>query len=379
MALGRMVRGEGRETPVDWLTCLLSTAHGERVRDAVERQQAAYFAAECLEQLGGKAALIGASTVALPELWRNLTTSLAGVVEGTALPVADRLRAGTWLGDLGDPRIPVTAAQWQTEWVRRTTTFGAPTGYWCYVRGGAYRIGGWQANEPDATITLPGFWLARYPITVVQYAPFVAEGYGEDAEHWWTTEGWQWKQAQKRRQPWRWNDPKYNGPNQPVTGITWYEATAYCAWLSTQVAAKAYELRLPTEAEWEAAAAYDAQMQRQPYPWGTAELTPERAIHDASELGRPAPVGCCPSGAASCGALDLAGNVWELTASNYPAYPFGSHKLQRNFTDGRTAWRGGGWRNKSLNVRCEIRFKSTLPNDDLNDGFRVVMPHTEPN
>ena len=372
LALGRMARGEGRETPVDWLTFLLSTAHGERVRDAAEQQPAAYFAYECLEQMGGKTALIGASTVALPELWQNLITNLVKVVEGTALPVADRLRAGTWLGDLGDPRMPVTPADWRTEWVRRNEHFGQPPGYWCYVRQGAYRIGGWAANKPEATITLPAFWLARYPITVAQYAPFVADGYGEDAECWWTKAGWQWKKSQKRTQPLYWNDAKYGGVNQPVIGVTWYEAAAYCAWLSAQTG---YELRLPTEAEWEAAAAYDAQMQRRNYPWGPEEPTPERAIYKESTLDRPAPVGCCPSGAAACGALDLAGNVWEWTTSSHKGYPAQSGTLEKGFTpdDYDVPLRGGYYNSNSTNVRCGARDGDDLDNGDYGDGFRVVL------
>jgi hypothetical protein len=63
--------------------------------------------------MGGKQALIGASTVDLPTLWRRLSDGLAGVVESTVLPAADRVQAGIWLGRLGDPRIPVTQAEWR--------------------------------------------------------------------------------------------------------------------------------------------------------------------------------------------------------------------------------------------------------------------------
>ena len=288
-------------------------------------------------------------------LHAGFTTLLADGAQ--PIPVAERIRAGTLLGTLSDPRIPVTAAQWQAEWTRRNEHFGQPTGYWCYVRQEAYRIGGWAAKEPEATIALPAFWLARYPITVAQYAPFVAEGYREDAEHWWTTAGWQWKQSQQRTQPWRWDHPDYSGANQPVIGVTWYEATAYCAWLNDQVAAQGYEFRLPTEAEWEAAAAYDAQMQRRNYPWGADEPTPERAIYKESKLGRPAPVGCCPSGAAACGVLDLAGNVWEWTTSSYKGYPAQSGTLEKGFTpdDYDVPFRGGYYNSNRTNVRCGAR------------------------
>ena len=301
--------------------------------------------------------------------------ALALVVQrpAQAVATATRLVAGRVLAMVDDPRIPVTAAQWQAEWTRRTKQFGQPTGYWCYVRQGAYRIGGWAAKEPAATISLSAFWLARYPITVAQYAPFVAEGYCEDAKRWWTGAGWQWKQSQKLTQPSYWNAPQYSGANQPVIGVTWYEASAYCAWLGAQVAAKGYAIRLPTEAEWEAAATYDAQMQRQPYPWGSAEPTPERAIYDASKLDRPAPVGCCPSGAAACGALDLAGNVWEWTTSSYQGYPAQSGTLAEDFAqnDG-VPQRGGSYFHSSTYVRGAYR-GNYFPRDRSNDkGLRVA-------
>ena len=370
LSLGRMVRGTGRETAAGWLAFLLSAFHGERVRDAAERQQAAFFAYECLEQMGGKVALIGATTVALPELWQHLTTSLAGVVEGTALPVADRLRAGTWLGDLNDPRIPVTTEQWRTELAQRNEHFGQPTSYWCSVRPGTYEIGGWKKGEPSADVTLPPFWIARYSITVAQYALFVAEGYGSGAERWWTPEGWTWKQARQRTEPWGWGGTKYRGANQPVIGVTWYEATALCAWLTERLQDKLpkdYVMRLPTEAEWEAAAAYDAHMQRRNYPWGNEDPTPERAIYNESKLGRPAPVGCCPSGAAACGAMDMGGNVWEWTASSHEGYPSQSGVVQKDFTDADVPTRGGSYYNDSSNVRCGARYRS-LPGLDYGGG-----------
>jgi formylglycine-generating enzyme required for sulfatase activity len=79
-------------------------------------------------------------------------------------------------------------------------------------------------------------------------------------------------------------------PNQPVIDVNWYEATAFCAWLTEQpgdALPAGYALRLPTEAEWEASAAWDGRGGRRPYPWGAAEPTPELAIYDASGLRRP--------------------------------------------------------------------------------------------
>ncbi|MEI8307518.1 MAG: SUMF1/EgtB/PvdO family nonheme iron enzyme [Chloroflexales bacterium] len=269
-------------------------------------------------------------------------------------------------------RIPVTIAEWQRELGQHNQQFGKPAGYFCYVRPGTYRIGGWGKLHRSANVTLPAFWLARFPVTVAQYAPFDAAGYGPDTYHWWTQEGWGWKG--NRTVPYEWGKPEYSGPNQPVVGVTWYEATAFCAWLTAQMGDElpsGHELRLPSEAEWEAAAAFDAQMQRQPYPWGAAALDLDRAIYGAT---RPAPVGCCPAGAAACGAMDLIGNVWESMASSYAAYPSQSAVLRKDFTpqESDVPWRGGAWNDNGTNVRCGARGGNVLGNVDVG-GFRVVL------
>ena len=316
---------------------------------------------------------------AQPDASGDAALVAARIAETAAVPFAERLRAAELAGKLGDPRFPVAVEQWRSEIARRGERVGSrawgelPPPYWCYVSGGSYRIGGWVKDQGSATIALQSFWVARLLITVAQYAPFVAEGYGTGAERWWTPEGWQWKRT--RTQPWGWDKLEYSGLNQPVIGITWYEATAFCAWLSERLDGtlpKDYVLRLPTEAEWEAAAAYDETEQRRNYPWGDEEPNLERAIYDEAKLGRPAPVGCCPAGVAACGALDLAGNVWELTASEYRAYPVGSHESQKDFTHGQTAWRGGGWAWNSSNARCGARAWYNL-SYVLNLGFRVVL------
>jgi formylglycine-generating enzyme required for sulfatase activity len=289
-----------------------------------------------------------------------------------------RIAAGDALGRLGDPRVPVAISEWQRELAQRTEQFGTPAGYFCSVRPDTYQIGRWEKNRAGADITLPAFWIARFPITVAQYAPFVAAGYGPDAERWWTKEGWQWKG--RRTRPYRWNEAPYDGPNQPVIGVTWYEAAAFCAWLTERlqdVLPDGYVIRLPTEAEWEAAAAYDAQRQRRSYPWGEEDPDLERAIYDESKLGHPAPVGCCPAGAATCGALDMAGNVWEVTTSSHRGYPAQSGSVKEDFTpnEGDVPWRGASWWNDSTYVRCGAR-SWDRPDHDIYDsfdlGFRVV-------
>lgn len=310
---------------------------------------------------------------------RDSAKVLAQIVETPAAPFAQRLRAAELVGRVGDPRIPVTPAQWQTELDRRNEIFGQPAGYWCYVRGGTYQIGGWRADDPSADVTIKPFWIARYPITVAQFAPFVEVGYGPQVERWWTPQGWQWKQRVNRTRPYLWGEPTYSGANQAQIGLTWYESTAYCVWLTTQMSLPTgHVIRLLTEAEWEAAAAYDGQGQRQIYPWGAQEPTPDLAIYDASKIDRPAPVGCCPAGVAACGAMDLAGNVWEWTSSRFAEYPAPSNRVETDFVvgEGDVPLRGGGWWDDSSDVcfAAQIRFP---PNDDYLDwGIRVcVAPH----
>jgi formylglycine-generating enzyme required for sulfatase activity len=281
--------------------------------------------------------------------------------------------------------IPISIAQWRDALSHRDTVFGhhglraAPMPYWCYMPDGRYRIGGWRTSESVAIVRLTSFWIARFPVTVAQYTPFVAQGYGPGAERWWTAEGWRWKQAQRRSQPDLWDDPRTTAANQPVIGVTWYEAMAFCAWLNEQLAGQlpqGYLVRLPSEAEWEAAASYAPGAPRRTYPWGEPQPTPERAIYDASGLDTPAPVGCCPAGAAACGALDMAGNVWERCGSSHKSYPIGSAVMKEDFTYislGDVPVRGGAYYSGSTSVRCGARGRYFPDFGYVIIGFRLVV------
>lgn len=97
--------------------------------------------------------------------------------------------------------------------------------------------------------------------------------------------------------------------DHPVTETTWYGARAYCDWLGR---------RLPTEAEWEAAA---RGREGRRYPWGDAPVSAERAVHDRRR-GETAPVGTHPKGATPRGVQDMAGNLAEWTHSLFRPYPY---------------------------------------------------------
>ena len=277
---------------------------------------------------------------------------------------------GTW-------SIPVTLAEWRAELERRNERFGAPAGYWCYVRPGTYRIGGWERNQPHADLKLQGFWVARVPVTVAQYAAFIeAGGYGE--ARWWTPQGLKWLRERKRQEPYRWREKPFNSrERQAVGGIRWYEAAAFCAWWNVQLPRAipaGYTLRLPSEAEWEAAAAFDAAFRRQTYPWGEQALTVQRAVFGRNYEEGPPDVATCPDGAAACGALDMVGTVWEWTASSYEAYPDRASWLKEDFTLNKTdaSVRGGSYYSSETNVRCGARGRNLL-GSDVSSGFRVVL------
>jgi formylglycine-generating enzyme required for sulfatase activity len=345
---------------------------------------------------------IRTTSVNVNRLLRDLRRGLALLLTDLSLHLVfpERVRAGFLLGQLGDPRFPSTLEQWSAESLQTFSQSPSPTtrsggsqkskaepspqlfgqsqSYWCYIPPGIYQIGGWADDEPSANIILPDFRIARFQVTVAQYTQFVEAGYGTNTERWWTPQGWQAKQQQNLLQPAAWGDQRYARPNQPIIGVSWYEAMAFCAWLDEQLAEtlpEGHVVRLPSAAEWEVAASYTGNGNRLLYPWGNEEPTPERAIFSESELSGPAPVGCCPTGNSACGALDLAGNVWEWTASRNSEYPTQSASLQRDFARSEQGilLRGGSWKDPSSSLRCGSRRSNAAHDSDDSCGFRIVI------
>jgi formylglycine-generating enzyme required for sulfatase activity len=287
--------------------------------------------------------------VKVERLQRDLKKGLVAVLADTTqpLPTAERVRAGFLLGELDDPRYPVTPEQWRAELAR----VGQPGSYFCEVKAGNYIIGSGD-DDPDAddnekpqhTIILDQpLLIARYPVTNDQWRAWFDRG-GEKSYFD--------------------NEDDFNHRNQPVVGITWDMANAFCVWLSEQLG---LTVRLPTEQEWEAAARGGDSRR---YPWSGDWHDDHAASEEDCETrgGRwSVPVGCYPSGKAPCGVLDMAGNVWEWTASIWQSYP-GAEKV---FTDdGRRVLRGGCFNDDRTNVRCGARFRyhPVLDVFDLNGG-----------
>jgi formylglycine-generating enzyme required for sulfatase activity len=158
-------------------------------------------------------------------------------------------------------------------------------------------------EKPERQIHLPAFWIDVYPVTNARYRLFLEAG-GYEREACWTPEGWAWKEKHSIRQPAQWGEAGWDGPEQPVAGVSWYEADAYARWAGR---------RLPSDAEWEKAArGTDGRR----YPWDDAWPTARLANFD-SAVGRTTPVGLYPEGVSPFGCHDMAGNVNNWTSDWY--------------------------------------------------------------
>lgn len=348
LAVGRMVRGDNRDTAAQWLNFLLLPAHGERPRDEFELQQAALLAADCLADLGGKPALIGTSAVSLPDLWERLADILAQVVEDATLHSAQRIRAGMHLGELGDPRPGVcTLPPAMVDVPGGTFVIGYTQSELdsLYDSVSEEHRGGLDRSLNDQPIRLAPFAIGKYPVTNAQYKLFLDDDGYNPIQPWWGAEGQAWlTQRRNRRIPEDSADLVLGiaRPNHPVAEVTWYEAQAFCHWL-TQYLHDGYTYRLPTEAEWEWAA---RGAERRLYPWGNEVLDSERANYHRIYQGTTA-VGSFMHGATPEGVLDLAGNIFEWTSSFHVPYPYhpvdGREKLM-SIAQGYIVLRGGSWR-----------------------------------
>jgi len=258
-----------------------------------------------------------------------------------------------------------------------------PTIAWCNVPAGDFIMGSEQGpnEKPQHTVTIPYTYQAsKYMLTSTQYSYFIdAGGYTEPYRLFWTETGWA-EMIEKRgyKQPYNWDNDRFNLSNQPAQ-VSWYEAVAYCRWLTAQwyklgVLAESMMIRLPTEAEWEKAARGTA---GRTYPWGNEPPTPERANYKETGLGTTSPVGCLPQGTSPYGCLDMAGNDWEWCATKvgkefkYKPYPY---QLEDEWTDDYLAGvsfralRGGAFPDGTDYLRAAYR---DLDSPGISSSFRL--------
>jgi iron(II)-dependent oxidoreductase len=259
------------------------------------------------------------------------------------------------------------------------------------VPGGTWRLGATPAdgfvfdNEKWAhAVELEPFRIARAPVTNGEFAAFVEAG-GYQARQFWSTSGWTWREREAAERPVYWQ-PKRDGvwawrrydsvealpPNAPVAFVSWYEAEAWCRWAGR---------RLPSEAEWEAAAIGEpradgtrlADVKRR-WPWGgDAPARPHANLDFA--FGGPLDVAACPSGDSAFGCRQMAGNIWEWTASDFTPFPGFAPDPYSDYSQPwfgtRKVLRGGAWATNARLARPAYRNFFPPDRNDVFAGFRT--------
>ena len=384
---------------------------------------------------GEMAAVIGAQAAQQDEVGQellpHLRRQLVALLEGGRLTPLQRAAAGDALSQLGDSRPQVVD-------VDAMHFFLVPRGL--FFMGSATDDPQADDDEkPQHELDLPyDFWIGRYPVTNAQFRAFVADDGYADADFWpeAQVEGL-WQDGEIRKLSYSYRDEKYrevtagettdfgvpfNFASHPVVGVCWYEALAFTRWLTRRWRAQSWlpddwQVRLPSEAEWEKAARGGVQIPHQPristvdqltaanalelaanpltkrrHPWGDAPLDSDHANYKAARIEATSSVGAFAAGRSPLGCEELIGNVWEWTHSlwgeaevvedkinwktlfTYPYVPGnGRETLDKGIMWPRVL-RGGSWVNSTENwLRCASRLWD-YPNLDLNhNGFRVVV------
>ena len=163
---------------------------------------------------------------------------------------------------------------------------------------------------PVVKIKIHSFDLRIFPITVIEYRLFI-ESNGYLIKDFWNDEGWEWKIKNNISLPYNWYNQIYF-QNCPVSCVSWYEAIAFCNWLSSYIGEGRYNFYLPSEVEWEYAARKNIPDGRR-FPWGESisfgELS--EANWAGCNLRRKTPVGMFPASNTADGLVDMYGNVEE--------------------------------------------------------------------
>jgi len=225
------------------------------------------------------------------------------------------------------------------------------------------------------------FRIARAAVSNAEYAAFVDDG-GYGRRELWSEPGWQWRTSAGLEHPiyWRraadgWELRRFARweplpPHAAVIHVSWHEAETYCRWAGR---------RLPTELEWEAAAAGEpegstlAPIKRR-YPWGNAPPDSSRANLDAEALGT-IDVAALPAGDSAFGCRQMIGNVWEWTATVFEPYPGFAPDMYQDYSQplfGHTrVLRGGCWATRRRLIRNTWRNYYAPERNDVFAGFRT--------
>ena len=258
------------------------------------------------------------------------------------------------------------------------------------IPGGTFMLGSTQEepfvfdNEKWAhPVELKPFQIAKACVTQSEYVTFIENG-GYDKSEFWCSDGWKWRQENNvtghqyfRHVNGTWERRHFDNwvrlePNRAVIHVNWYEADAYCRWAG---------LRLPTEAEWEAAASVEPGPNKtclgtvkRRFPWGNNQPTSSVANLDWKLMGT-ADVGAFPQGDSPYGCRQMVGNVWEWTNNDFLPFPGFSPDPYKDYSEPwfgtRKVMRGGCWATRSRLIRTNYRNFQTPDRRDVFTGFRT--------
>jgi gamma-glutamyl hercynylcysteine S-oxide synthase len=236
-----------------------------------------------------------------------------------------------------------------------------------FVPGGEFVLGVDAASVPFSldnerpahTVDVGPFWIGRVPVVNRQWSDFIADG-GYHRPGLWSDPGWAHRVEAGLERPkfwtaeggrWRFGVQEDVPPDEPVQHVCYYEAEAFAAWSGA---------RLPTEAEWEKACAWDpAARSRRAWPWGSAPPSASLANLGGDAL-RPAPAGAYPEGASAYGAEQMIGDVWEWTSSDFAPWPGFTPMIYRQYSEpffggDYKVLRGGSWAVAPAVIRPSFR------------------------
>lgn len=292
-----------------------------------------------------------------PAIRQAVIDRLLATIARPEVALRVRIAAGEVLGYLGDPRLGEMVT--------------IPAGK--FVMGGEGTFDG----KPQHELMLPDYRIGKYAVTNAEYGRFIEAG-GYQQQRWWTEAGWTWKEKDNWSEPDYWRDSRFNKPNQPVVGVSWYECVAYCRWLSADTG---HPYRLPTEAEWEKAVRGVA---GRVYPWGNEFEAARVNMHLSEQVVRTTtPVGIYSAGISPYGLYDGAGNVWEWCATKMSkAYPYDvkENEWASEYLNGTNVQvlRGGSWYGSGeFDARCACRGGDYPVGRNDVGGCRVAVPPFE--